>query len=90
LNTAIVAAIAGALEKGVITPATADYHKANCQAEGGLDKFNAYVEAAPVIGKDSGLDNQDPNKDSVALNQAEKDVAALFGNTEEDLKKYAG
>lgn len=90
LNTAIETAIAGALEKGVITPATADYHKATCQADGGLDRFNAYVEAAPVIGGASGLDDQDPNKGSVSLNQATKDIAVLFGNTEEDLQKYAG
>ena len=77
-----------ALEAGKITPATVEYHRAQCQAEGGLERFKAYVEQAPVIAGKSGLDGRQPE---TAHNRTENDDAAkirrMFGHSEEDLKK---
>ena len=93
LEKEIEAEITAALEAGKITPATADYHRAQCRAdrEGnkGLERFREYVKAAPAIVADSGLDGKTPGSDvSKALNADEARIAAMFGNTAEDLKKY--
>ena len=42
-HKAIELAINQALEQGVITPATADYHRACCQQDGGLEQFPGFV-----------------------------------------------
>ena len=82
--------ITAALEAGKITPATADYHRAQCKAEGGLDRFKEYVKTAPAVAADSGLDGKQPGggDKATALNADESRIAAMFGNTAEDLKKY--
>ena len=84
----IETALNQALEAGKITPATVEYHRPQCQAEGGLERFNAYVEQAPVIAGKSGLDGRQPE---TAHNRTENDDAAkirrMFGHSEEDLKK---
>ena len=92
LDKEIESAIQSALEAGKITPATADYHRAQCKAEGGLERFKKYVEAAPAIVANSGLDGKGkPGGDAgKALNADEARIAAMFGNTAEDLQKYAG
>lgn len=83
------AAIDAALKAGKITPATVEYHKACCAAEGGLARFKAFAESAPVIAADSGLSGRaTPNAEATALNAATKTVAQLMGNTEEDIRKY--
>lgn len=88
LETAINTEIESALSAGKITPATVDYHKASCRQEGGLDRFKEYVKAAPAIGAPSGLDGKQPAGESTALNAEEAKVAAMFGNSAEDIKKY--
>ncbi len=88
LDAAINQAIDGALKEGKITPATAEYHRAQCSQEGGLDRFKAYCAAAPVIGGDSGLDKKNPDKESKALNAEQQQIATMFGNSAEDLDKY--
>lgn len=88
LETAINSAIEQALQDGKITPATADYHKAQCRQEGGLTRFAAYCAAAPVIGGDSGLDQKSQNGQGKALNAEQQKVAEMFGNTAEELAKY--
>lgn len=88
LETAINTEIESALVAGKITPATADYHKASCRQEGGLERFREYVKAAPAIGDLSGLDGKQAAGESTALNAEEAKVAAMFGNSVEDLKKY--
>lgn len=88
LETAINTEIESALAAGKITPATADYHKASCRQDGGLERFKDYVKAAPAIGALSGLDGKQPAGESTALNAEEAKVAAMFGNSVEDLKKY--
>ncbi len=84
----ITTAIDGALKEGKITPATVDYHKAQCRQEGGLERFVEYCKAAPVIAADSNLGDKDPDKDKKALNAEQKQLAEMFGNSEEDIAKY--
>lgn len=89
LETAINSEITAALAAGKITPATADYHKANCRREGGLEQFKAFVAAAPVVGADSGLDGKEAGDgQGSALNAEQAKIATMFGNSVEDLKKY--
>lgn len=87
-DSEIDAAITKALEAGKITPATKDYHKAQCQAEGGLERFKKFVEAAPVIADTSGITG-DPPSSGPALNAEGKEISAMFGNSAEELDKHA-
>jgi len=89
LETAVNAAIDQALKDGKITPATADYHKAQCRQEGGLARFTEYCKAAPAIGGESGLDGKKADDTKTALNAEEKKVCAALGISEEDFKKTA-
>ena len=88
LNAEIDAEISKALEAGKITPATKDYHKAQCQAEGGLERFKKFVEAAPVVADGSGISG-DPPPRRQALNAEESAVSAMFGNSAEELDKHS-
>lgn len=90
LDADIETAINQALEDGKITPATVEYHKAQCRAEGGLDRFREYVKAAPVIADASGLDGKKPEGEDQgkALNAEQAKIAAMFGNSADDLAKY--
>jgi phage I-like protein len=88
LDADVDTAINAALKEGKITPATVDYHKAQCRQEGGLALFKAYCAAAPVIAGDSNLDGKDPEKGKKALNAEQKKIADMFGNSAEDLAKY--
>ena len=84
----IDAEITKALEAGKITPATKDYHKAQCQAEGGLERFKTFVEAAPVVADNSGITG-DPPPAGEALNAEEQAISAMFGNSAEEINKHA-
>lgn len=87
LEADVEAAIGQALQDGKITPATADYHRAQCRQEGGLARFTEFCKAAPVLGADSGLDGKEPK--GTALNSEDgQRIAALFGNSAEDLAKF--
>ena len=88
LDSEIQAAIDGALATGKITPATVDYHRAQCSQEGGLERFAAFVAAAPAIGDPSGLDNKELPAGKTAMNAEQARIAEMFGNTAEDLAKY--
>lgn len=89
LDKAVTAAVDDAVKSGKIVPASKDYYTAMCRQEGGLAAFTKFLETAPVIGKDSDLDDKDPNKDKgLALNNEQSRIAAMFGNSAEDLKKY--
>ncbi len=83
-ETAINAALDGAIEAGKIAPASRDYHLAACQEEGGLDRFNSMVEASPVIAGDTKLDGKDPKKGNAALSEIELAACHAMGMTEED------
>lgn len=84
----IAAAIEKALAEGKITPATVDYHKAQCALEGGLERFDAYCKAAPVVADPSSMDGKRPEGKGTALNAEEQRIAEMFGNSVEDLQKY--
>ncbi|MEW6595658.1 MAG: phage protease [Thermodesulfobacteriota bacterium] len=88
LEKEIETEVGDALKAGKITPATADYHKAQCRQEGGLDRFRDFVKAAPVIGDASGLDGKSPDDGGKAMNAEDAKVAAMFGNSIDDIKKY--
>ncbi|MBU0665355.1 MAG: phage protease [Proteobacteria bacterium] len=89
LETAINTEIASALKLGKITPATVDYHKAACKENGGLERFKKFVGVAPELGAESGLDGKKtPDGTDTALNGDQAKIAAMFGNTAEDLKQY--
>lgn len=77
-----------ALAAGKITPATKEYHVANCQQAGGLERFKAFVASAPEIAKPSDLDNRRPENQDIALNTEQRTIADAFGNSLEDIKKY--
>jgi phage I-like protein len=84
----ITAAIDKALAEGKITPATVEYHKAQCAQEGGLERFAEFVKAAPVVGDPSSMDKKRPEEKGKALNAEEQCIAEMFGNSVEDLQKY--
>ena len=88
LDSEIETAINAALAAGKITPATVDYHRAQCRQEGGLERFAAFVAAAPAIGDPSGLDGKEAPAGAKALNAEQRQVMEMFGNTPEDIAKY--
>lgn len=86
----IDAVLQQAQREGKITPATLDYHRACCRAEGGLDRFKAFLASAPpVIGAASGLD-QKPAPAAPAPPPELLAVAAQFGHSLADLNTYGG
>jgi phage I-like protein len=91
-QAAIDAAVDGAVKAGKITPPTVDYYKAQCATEGGLERFQKFVEAQPVIAAATDLgERKTPGADGgKALNAATKSVAALMGVSEEDIAKFGG
>jgi phage I-like protein len=78
------AAIEGALKAGKITPATSEYHRATCADTEGLNRFRAFVGAAPVVVDDPGLDKRKAACPATALNAEQKEVCRLLGITESD------
>jgi len=88
LDSEIETAINAALASGKITPATVDYHRAQCRQEGGLERFAAFVAAAPAIGEPSGLDGKQAPAGATAMNAEQRQVMEMFGNTAEDIAKY--
>ncbi|MDH1009347.1 phage protease [Pseudomonas nicosulfuronedens] len=76
---AVDAAIQEASEAGKITPATAEYHRASCHDQAGLDRFKAFVAAAPVVGDPSNLGERKPHSTTTALNAEEQSVCQQFG-----------
>ncbi|AZE10182.1 prophage MuSo2, protein Gp32, putative [Pseudomonas chlororaphis subsp. aureofaciens] len=86
-NKAVDELITSATQAGKITPATADYHRAMCQDEAGLQRFKDFVEAAPVVADPSSLDGRKPDKTATALNAEEQRVASLLGMSEAEFIK---
>lgn len=78
LETAINAEIDAALKAGKITPATKAYHVAQCQQDGGLERFRQFVQAAPSV-TEPLLDGNSQPGTSTALNAEQKEAARLLG-----------
>lgn len=79
--------ITAALAAGKITPATESYHRGSCSDQAGLDRFRAYVAAAPVIAADTDLGRKKPTGTETALNAEERAVCAATGISEADFLK---
>ncbi len=82
----IEAAINGALDKGVITPATADYHRACCKQEGGLAQFAKFVESAPKVADPALMPERKPAANG-ALSDEDRAACSMLGLSEEDFTK---
>ncbi|MEM1077449.1 MAG: phage protease [Pseudomonadota bacterium] len=54
-DEAINAAVDAAIEAGKVAPASKAYHVAACRQDGGLERFQAMVDAAPEIAKNKQL-----------------------------------
>jgi phage I-like protein len=88
-NQEVTSLVDQAIEQGKITPANKDFYISACNQENGVESFKKFIEAAPIIADDSGLDNKKPNdENNTALNAEQKQVANMFGNSIEDLNKY--
>lgn len=87
LEAAIESAIHTALKEGKITPATVDYHKAQCRQEGGLQRFADFCKAAPILGAPSGLGGKQPPEETKALNAEEIAICSQLGLSEEEYRK---
>lgn len=83
----ITAAIDKALAEGKITPATVEYHKAQCAQEGGLERFSAYCQAAPVIVDPSTMDKKQPDG-GTAIDEVQRAMNAMMGIDDETFKKH--
>jgi len=78
-DEAINAAVDAAIEAGKIAPSSRDFHLAACKAEGGLERFEAMIEAAPVIARNSGLDDKTPGTKAGTLTQEEIAICRQLG-----------
>ena len=88
LETAINHEIEQAIAAGKIAPGSKGFYEAACRQEGGLDSFKAFVASAPqVVG--AGVTGGLPNTET-ALNHETQTLAALFGNSVDDLKTHGG
>lgn len=85
-KAAVDAAIESALSAGKITPATADYHRAACADASGLERFTAFVAAAPAIAAPSDLDGKKPTGAQTALNAEQQEACRLLGMSEADYR----
>lgn len=76
--------IAAALAAGKITPATEAYHRACCADQSGLERFRAFVAAAPEIGGAAAAAGKPPGtQTATALNAEERAICAATGISEE-------
>ena len=85
-DQAINAALDKAITDRKILPTSRAYYLSQCQAEGGLEAFQAHVDSLPQMLADSGLDNAPPPSGNagnggaeVTLTDKEKEVAANMG-----------
>lgn len=86
IESSIEAAIGGALKAGKITPATVEYHRAQCRSEGGLERFNDYVKNAPTIAGDPAQDKDLPA--GGGLTEEGRAVCRVMGIPEADFIKH--
>ncbi len=90
-KAAVDSAIRQALEAKKIAPASREYYEAMCQTEAGLTAFKAFLEKAPALVTDSGLDGRDPGQGgAAALNSEQLKIAAALGIPAADYAKQLG
>lgn len=70
-----------------ITPATVEYHRAQAQGEGGVERLHQYLAAAPAVVTAETRTGQPP-EGTPELNSQAAAIAAAFGNSPETLAKY--
>lgn len=87
LEDEIAREIDAALAAGKITPATRDYHLAQCRQTGGLERFRAFVAAAPAVGDPVPGAGTKPPHQATALNAAELEACRVLGMSEADYRK---
>lgn len=73
-----------------VAPTSREYHIATCQQEGGVDRFKQLMSVTAPVLTDTGLDMKDPKDGgaALALNAEQQGIAAIFGNSAEDIAKY--
>ncbi|MDI3259688.1 MAG: phage protease [Sinobacteraceae bacterium] len=76
--------VAAAIKAGKITPATKDFYIATCAAEGGLEKFREFVQAAPVIVPEDQRAAQPSAADGGALTAEQVALCKRLGIAEKD------
>lgn len=88
LDRAIETEIEAASKAGKITPATVEYHRAQCRTEGGLERFRQFVASAPVIAPDSSATAKPPaGGNGAGLDDTERAVCRAMGLTEDEYLK---
>jgi len=80
--------VAKAMAEGKITPDQKEW--AAQYAERDLEGFKTFVAKAPVVVPMDKLPKKETRADDVIANEAVLNVAKMFGNTPEDIKKYGG
>lgn len=80
--------VAKALDTGKITPDQKDW--ATEYAERDMEGFKTFVAKATVVVPLDKLKKQQTRTDDVIADEAVLNVAKMFGNTPEDIKKYGG
>jgi phage I-like protein len=88
LEGKIEVAVNRAIQDGKIAPASKDFYVASCRKEGGLKEFEDFAKAAPQVIEDPQMPDK-PEGEGKAMNQQQAHIAEQFGNTAEDLAKYA-
>lgn len=76
---AVEAALTAATQSGKVTPATVEYHRAICQDYAGLERFKAFMDAAPIVADASGLENRQVQQTMTALNSEERAMCMQLG-----------
>ena len=83
LEADITIAVDAAQAAGKITPATRDYHLAQCRQEGGLERFNDFVTAAVPIVAPSEIEGSPPAA-KAPLTASQTALCRQLGIKEED------
>ena len=66
-----------AVQEGKIAPASVEYHKAACRAEGGIKQFEGFVKTAPPVIPDVTTPHQAPA--NTTLDSADKQIFEMLG-----------
>lgn len=83
----ITAAVDAAVAAGKIAPASRDYHLAVCRTEGGLEQFQTFIGAAPVIVPNNPAPrNTDPKVQTDQLSTDELALCRAWGMSPDDFK----